>query len=93
MVGRERVRFRVIVHGRVQGVWFRDSCRTRAGELGVDGWVRNRRDGTVEVLAEGPEDAVAKLVAWCRVGPPRADVSGIDVSEESPDALVGFRMR
>ena len=61
-------------------MWFRESCRRRANELGVAGWVRNRPDGTVEAMFDGPEDDVAKAVAWCRMGPPAADVTGIDVS-------------
>lgn len=90
------VRVRVVVHGRVQGVWFRDSCRRRANELGVQGWVRNRSDETVEVVIAGPESDVAQLVSWCRAGPPRAEVTGIDVVEEAaPDGerLAGFRIR
>lgn len=89
-------RVSVVVHGRVQGVWFRESCRREAAELGVAGWVRNRADGTVEGLFEGPVDAVARLVSWCRAGPPRAEVTGIDVAEEPPDPaapLAGFRTR
>lgn len=89
----DRVCYRVIVHGHVQGVWYRDSCRTRARELGVDGWVRNRMDGTVEVWAEGDEAAVARLVSWCRQGPPRAEVESVDVTEEEPAGLRGFQVR
>lgn len=95
MTDRE-VRVRVVVHGLVQGVWFRESCRQRASGLGVSGWVRNRADGTVEVLVAGRESAVAQLVAWCREGPPRAEVTGVDVVEEpAPDGelLAGFRVR
>lgn len=64
----------LIIEGRVQGVWFRDSTRRKANALGVSGWVRNRPDGTVEVLAEGPEEQVNELVSWCHQGPPYADV-------------------
>ena len=77
----------------MQGVWFRDSCRREALTRDVAGWVRNRMDGTVEAVFEGPAPAVAEMVAWCRVGPPRADVSGIDVTEEPPEGIVGFRVR
>lgn len=70
-------RVHLIIEGRVQGVWFRDSTRREAVALGVSGWVRNRREGTVEVLAEGPEDRVNKLVSWCHAGPPAAKVSGV----------------
>ena len=79
--------------GRVQGVWFRDACRHEAGARGVAGWVRNRADGTVEAVFEGPEGAVAQCVAWCRQGPPRADVTGIDATEQDPTGDVTFRIR
>jgi acylphosphatase len=71
------VRVRLIVEGRVQGVWFRDSTRTQATEVGVCGWVKNRRDGSVEVLIEGPEDRVEQLVEWCHQGPPYANVNRV----------------
>ena len=76
------LRVRLIVQGRVQGVWFRDSTRREALSLGVFGWVRNRPEGTVEVLVEGFEDNVKKLVAWCRRGPPAAEVTGVDETIE-----------
>jgi acylphosphatase len=88
-----RVRARVVVFGRVQGVWFRDSCRREALAREVAGWVRNRMDGSVEAVFEGPEHAVAECVAWCRIGPPRADVTAVDVTEEPPEDLVGFQIR
>ncbi len=88
-----RVRRRVVVAGRVQGVWFRDSCRAEARLLGVTGWVGNRADGAVEGVFEGPEAAVGRLVAWCRVGPPRADVTGVDVTVEEPTGEQGFAVR
>lgn len=77
---RQQIRVHVTVRGRVQGVWFRESCRRTANDAGVCGWVRNRADGTVEAEFEGPEPAVAKVVAWCRQGPPRAEVTGLDVT-------------
>ena len=86
------VRVRAVVHGRVQGVFYRDSCRTEARRLGVRGWVRNRPDGTVEVVAEGPRDRVDQFLTWCRHGPPRADVTGISVSDEVPAAERSFRI-
>ena len=70
------VRARAVVHGRVQGVFYRDSCRTEARRLGVRGWVRNRDDGTVEVVAEGPRDRVDQFLSWCRQGPPRGRSPG-----------------
>jgi acylphosphatase len=80
-----------VVAGRVQGVWFRESCRREAEARGVAGWVANRADGTVEAVFEGGEPAVAEVIAWCRIGPPRADVTGVHVTQEQPEGLVGFR--
>ena len=87
------IRVRVVVSGRVQGVWFRESCRREADERGVAGWARNRADGTVEAVFEGHESPVAQVVAWCRLGPPRAVVTGVDVVEEAPEGAKGFRVR
>ena len=87
------IRARVVVSGHVQGVWFRESCRREADERGVAGWARNRADGTVEAVFEGHESAVAQVVAWCRLGPPRAVVTGVDVVEEAPEGVTGFRVR
>ena len=87
------MRRRVGVSGRVQGVWFRESCREVAGRLGVAGSVRNRADGTVEVVVEGGAHEVEALVAWCREGPPAAEVTDVAVVDERPEGLVGFRVR
>lgn len=76
--------------GRVQGVFFRDTCRQEAAEHGVAGWVRNRPDGTVEAVFEGKPDAVAHMVAWARRGPERSHVDGVDVRQEEPEGLEGF---
>jgi acylphosphatase len=84
------IRRRVVVSGRVQGVFFRDTARERARAHGVAGWVRNRADGSVEAVFEGERDAVERLVRFCETGPPRASVSGVDVSEEEPEGLSGF---
>jgi acylphosphatase len=73
----DKIRVRLIIEGRVHGVWFRESTRREANRLGLTGWVKNRADGTVGVLMEGPEEKVEKLVAWCRHGPPAADVRGV----------------
>jgi acylphosphatase len=86
-------RRRVIVSGRVQGVFFRDSVRERAEAEGVAGWVANRDDGAVEAVFEGEDGAVQALVAFCREGPSRADVDDVDVSEEEPEGLDGFSVR
>ncbi len=66
---------------------------TRRRSRGVAGWVTNRADGTVEAVFEGSEEAVAQCVAWCRQGPPRAEVTGLDVTEEDPAGDVTFRVR
>lgn len=86
------VRCRVVVSGRVQGVFFRDRCRSTARGLGVRGWVRNRSDGTVELVAEGPRERVDQLLNWCREGPPRATVTGLDITDEPLAAERGFRI-
>lgn len=88
--GADRVRRRVIVSGRVQGVFFRASLAERAGGLGVGGWARNRDDGTVEACFEGPPDAVERMVAYAGEGPRSAEVSGIEVFEEEPEGLERF---
>lgn len=79
----ENIRVRLIIQGRVQGVWFRDSTRREALGLGVTGWVKNRRDGGVEVVAEGPEEKVRELVAWCHHGPPYARVTDVHETRET----------
>jgi len=86
------VRRRVIVSGRVQGVWFRGSTEAEARTAGVCGWVRNLADGRVEAVFEGPAPAVDALVAFCRRGPRHARVEGIEVFEEAPEGLAGFRV-
>jgi len=87
------IRRRVVVHGLVQGVFFRDSVRRRAVDAGVSGWVRNTREGTVEAVLEGESDAVAKLVAFCRDGPRGARVERVDATDEPPEGLSGFAIR
>jgi acylphosphatase len=77
----DRIRRLVVAHGRVQGVWFRDSARRRAEQLGVSGWVRNRPDGAVEAELEGPAESVEVLVRWFAHGPPDARVDRLDVDE------------
>jgi acylphosphatase len=89
----ETVRRRAIVHGRVQGVFFRGSTEDRARAAGVAGWVRNRRDGTVEAVFEGPASAVEALVDFCRSGPRHARVERVEVFDEEPEGLDGFGVR
>ncbi len=83
----------VVVSGRVQGVFFRDSTRREAARLGVAGWVRNCPDGTVQAHVEGSPEAVAELVRWCREGPSHADVDDVRVSEVEPEGRRGFEIR
>jgi acylphosphatase len=78
-----QIRVRLVIEGRVQGVWFRESTRRQAVSLGVNGWVRNKPERTVEVLAEGPEDAVRKLISWCHRGPSAASVTRVQETEEA----------
>ena len=80
--GPMKARARVLVRGRVQGVFFRDHTRTWAGSLGVNGWVRNLRDGSVEVLAEGDREKIEGLIARLKEGPPLARVETVDVAWE-----------
>jgi acylphosphatase len=89
----DRIRYRVLVTGRVQGVWYRDSCRREAVANGVGGWVRNNGDGSVEAAVEGPREAVERLVAWMRVGPPRAQVDAVHVRTEDPLGETYFAVR
>jgi acylphosphatase len=86
-------RRRVVVIGRVQGVFFRDNTRRRAEATGVSGWVSNRPDGAVEAVFEGNAEAVDQLVEFCRRGPGRAEVDSVEVTEEEPEGLIGFQVR
>ena len=82
----------VIVHGHVQGVFFRDTCARRARAAGVAGWVRNRADGRVEAWFEGHPQAVENMLTWCREGPSQAEVTDVTVSEVEPASLDAFRI-
>ncbi|MFE7311567.1 acylphosphatase [Streptomyces sp. NPDC057555] len=86
------VRKHVIVSGRVQGVFFRDSCRQNALGYGVSGWVRNLPGGEVEAVFEGAEDGVARMVDWAHQGPPAAEVAHVEVRDEEPEQLSGFEV-
>jgi acylphosphatase len=88
------VRLHVVFRGRVQGVFFRDNARRRAGELGVRGWVRNLQDSSVEAIAEGDEQAVLEWLKWCREDQPRARVTSVDVKREDyRGEFEGFEIR
>ena len=94
MQEQDRERAQVRVTGRVQGVFFRDSTRERAEELGLSGHVTNTPDGGVEAVFEGPPDAVREMVRWCEQGPPNASVENVEVdygpAEGGP---AGFEVR
>lgn len=84
---------RIIVTGRVQGVWFRGWTVDQAEALGLSGWVRNRRDGTVEILAGGTDEAIAELVCRCYEGPSAARVEHVGVEEVDEEVPIRFEMR
>ncbi len=85
---------RLLISGRVQGVWFRASTREVATDLGLRGWVRNLPDGCVEVTAQGPDSQVESLITWCHQGPPGSRVGRVEVSEvEAADEGTGFEVR
>ena len=82
----------MVIHGLVHGVGFRFSAARAARQRGVAGWIRNRGDGTVEGAFEGGPDAVDAMVRWCQEGPRGASVDRVDVREEPPEGLAGFRI-
>ena len=84
---------RILVRGRVQGVFYRNWAVREARSLGLSGWVRNRRTGDVEILASGPEEAIAALAEKCRAGPPAAEVGEVDVEDAETEPLDGFSKR
>jgi acylphosphatase len=86
------IRYRVLVSGQVQGVFFRDTCRRLAEQYGVTGWVRNLPDGRVEAVFEGPAEAVDRLVDWAHHGPRLAVVDQIAGQAEPPEGLDAFRI-
>ena len=89
----ERTRARVLVSGKVQGVYFRANTREQARERGVDGWVRNLRDGRVEAVFEGAGDDVDAMVEWCHEGSPAARVDDVEAEYDDPEGLDGFEIR
>jgi acylphosphatase len=89
----EPIRRRVTVHGRVQGVFFRDSLRRHAQSRNVAGWACNRSDGAVEAVLEGAPDDVQQVIRVAESGPRQADVERVEVSEEEPEGLSGFEIR
>ena len=89
----EKVRRRVVAHGRVQGVFFRDTVGKEAERRGVAGWVRNRDDGMIEAVFEGDPDQVQAMVDLCGSGPENAEVAKLEAGEEQPEGLPGFEVR
>ena len=89
----ELVRRRVVVHGRVQGVFFRDTARREASRHGVSGWVRNTPEGTVEAELEGEREAVETVVGFAEEAPPAAQVNRVEVFEEKVEGLAEFKTR
>ena len=89
----ERKRVHVVVRGRVQGVFFRSETGERARSLGIDGWVRNNPDGSLQAVFEGTVERVESLVAWCRRGPAGADVESVETAWEEPRGEQGFAVR
>jgi acylphosphatase len=87
------VRRRVVVHGRVQGVFFRDTARREAAAHGVSGWIRNTPEGTVEAVFEGEREAVERLLGFAEEGPDGAQVERVETFEEEPEGLTGFQTR
>ncbi|MGH3152398.1 MAG: acylphosphatase [Streptosporangiaceae bacterium] len=87
------VRYRVLISGRVQGVFFRDTCRRKAEEYGVAGWVRNLPDGRVEAVFEGLAGDVRRLLEWAHRGPRLADVDDVAVELEPPEGLNAFHIK
>lgn len=87
------MRRRVLVSGKVQDVFFRDSTQRQAERTGIAGWVRNMPDSRVEAVFEGDRDAVERMVAWCGEGPDSADVADVEAYDEEPEGLSGFSVR
>ena len=85
----EIVAVRVVIHGRVQGVWFRAWTESVARDLCLDGWVRNRSDGTVEAVFAGPVPVIRRMIDNCREGPPAADVESVIEERIAAEALIG----
>ncbi len=83
----------LLVHGRVQGVFYRASTQRTAEGLGLSGWVMNRPDGSVEIHAEGSREKLEKLIAWCRIGPPAAEVSTVGLCWTEAEGLSSFDIR
>ena len=82
----------IVVRGRVQGVWFRGGTQERAMQLGIFGWAKNCQDGSVEIHGEGEKEMLEKFISWCRIGPPAAQVSALDLEWVPPQGLNPFEI-
>ena len=82
----------ISVSGKVQGVWFRDSAKKKAWELGIHGIVRNEPDGTVYIEAEGEEEILSQLVDWCHMGPEKAEVQSVEVNDGPMENYTSFNV-
>jgi len=86
-----KIQLHVMISGRVQGVWYRANTKQKAEELGLTGWVKNAADGNVEAVFEGEESTVDEMIAWCRVGPPLAQVDDVKIIRKRVDGeFIGF---
>ncbi len=86
-------RYHVFISGRVQGVFFRNTTRKKAQELGVNGWVKNLEDGRVEAVFEGSKEKIDAMIDFCEIGPRLANVEKVEVSEEEPENLDTFKVK
>lgn len=90
----KKINFHVIISGRVQGVWFRQSTKQKAEQLGIKGWVRNKSDGTVEAVFEGETEAVSKMIDWCHQGPNLSKVKDVKTTRrEVTEGLEDFSVK
>lgn len=85
-------RAHVLVSGKVQGVFYRDTTKKEADKRSLSGWVRNLRDGRVEAVFEGPADQVDDIVAWCKIGSPLSRVTFVDRKDENEEGLTSFEI-
>ena len=86
-------RYKIIVKGKVQGVFYRSSTQAKAKELNLSGWVKNEEDGSVVIEAEGEEQKLEKLIEWCKQGPGAAVVNDVEYQEMEPKGVNGFEVR
>lgn len=84
---------RILIQGRVHGVFFRATARDVAEELGVNGWIRNTEEGDVEAVVSGDKQQLERFIAWCRQGPPRAVVSKVEIEERDDQQFSGFEVK